>query len=53
MGHVDCDCHNYEAGKHHVGTKLRKLLRASRVIVRIILVSFSGENLAFCKLDRR
>ena len=24
--HVNCDCHNYEAGKHHVGTKLRKLL---------------------------
>jgi hypothetical protein len=36
-GHVDCDCHNHEAGKHHVGTKLRKLLRASRVIACILL----------------
>ena len=38
--HVVYDCHSHETGKHHVGTKLRKLLRASRVIVRIILASF-------------
>jgi hypothetical protein len=45
--HVVYDCHSHETGKHHVGTKLRKLLRASRVIVRIILVSFFGQNLCF------
>ena len=40
-GDVDCDCHNYEAGKHHVGTKLRKLLRASRVIAFFCFISRS------------
>lgn len=39
-GHVDCDCRDPEAGKNHVGTKLYKFLRASRVIIRIILISF-------------
>ena len=40
-GHVGCDCHNHEAGKHHVWTKLRKLLRASRVIAFFCFISRS------------